>query len=444
MTLDTRVRWGARHGIAGFLLRQSARRGALDSALSVDPELRAYPFDAYDQIRPQGEFSKGVLARVTARHALVAEVLRSDDFGVARNASNVPRAARAMVAIAGRKKTLSPIEPPSLLAVDPPDHARYRRLVSKIFTVRAVESLRGEIETTATQLLDAMEDRAANGQPVDLVTDYANLLPVTVICQIEGVPLEMRDQFLKWGAAGSVTLDIGIKHDDFVTAENAIIALRDWTYEHFARLRANPGDDMLSQMLMGQEKLPAEERLTDEELAGVAMLLLGAGFETTVNLLGNGVIQLLENPEQLKYLKENPEGWANAVEEVLRYDSPVQRTARIAKHDVTVGETKLTAGTFVITLIGGANRDPAVFTDPHRFDVQRENAKDHLAFSGGIHYCLGAALARMEGEIGLRMLFERYPDLGLAGAPTRRPTQTLRGYARLPMYLRPPQEPYLR
>ena len=158
-------------------------------------------------------------------------------------------------------------------------------------------------------------------------------------------------------------------------------------------------------------------RLTEDELAATAMLLLGAGFETTVNLIGNGTVAARRPPRAARAAAAEPALWPNAVEEVLRYDSPVQRTARVAMAPTRLAGSALTTGQLVVALIGGANRDPAVFDDPHRFDVARANARDHLAFSAGVHYCLGAALARLEGEIGLRTLFERFPDLALAGTP---------------------------
>jgi len=165
------------------------------------------------------------------------------------------------------------------------------------------------------------------------------------------------------------------------------------------------------------------------------MLLLAAGFETTQNLLGNGAALLVRHPEQLARLRAGTASWATATDEVLRFDSPVQRTARMARRDTDVAGTAVRAGELVVLILGGANRDPAVFADPHRFDVTRADADQHIAFSQGIHYCLGAGLARMEGEIGLRALFERFPDLALAAPPHRRPTRLLRGFDGMPVTL---------
>jgi cytochrome P450 len=287
------------------------------------------------------------------------------------------------------------------------------------------------MESLAARLLDDLAGQA-HGDVVDLVQPFAAQFPVTVIAEILGVPVAMRDQFLAWGNNAAVTLDIGISFGEFRRAEADLTAMRRWMAGHFERLRAEPGDDLLSQLVQVQD---AEGGLTEVELSGTAMLLLGAGFETTVNLISNGTVLLVRQPDQLRRLKEDPELWPNAAEEMLRYDSPVQRTGRVAMTDTEVAGKPIPGGSLVVCLIGGANRDPDVFPDPHVFDVGRSNARDHLAFSAGIHYCLGAALARMEGQIALQALFDRFPDLSLAGEPRRRSTRVLRGFDRVPVRL---------
>jgi cytochrome P450 len=430
MTAPQTIRWAARHGIARTVLSRHARRGNLDARLMTDRSLREDPFPSYDEVRARGPISRGPFALTSASHDACGAVLRSDQFGVELRPQQLPGLARRVIA-ASRGGALTPIDPPSMLAVDPPTHTRYRRLVSKVFTPRAIEALRPRMEALAAHLLD---DLAADGHgaSVDLVQRYAALLPVTVIAEILGVPLSMRDQFLIWGNGGAVTLDIGIGLREFRRAEADLTALRSWMIDHFDRLRRDPGADLLSQLVQVQD---ADGGLTELELAGTAMLLLGAGFETTVNLIGNGTVQLIRHPEQLARLREDPALWSNAVEEVLRYDSPVQRTGRVAMADTEIAGQPIAAGSLVACLLGGANRDPAVFPDPHSFDVGRANARDHLAFSAGVHFCLGAALARMEGQIGLQALFDRFPDLSLVGEPHRRGTRVLRGYDRIPVRL---------
>src|SRR5262249_36612290 len=205
-----------------------------------------------------------------------------------------------------------------------------------------------------------------------------------------------------------------------------------WFDEHIARLRAQPGEDLLSRMIQARVAAVGSDRLTDTELRVTALLVLGAGFETTVNLIGNAVALLLAHPDQLERLRREPESWPNAVEEVLRHDSPVQVTLRAPSADTTVAGIPVPAGRPVVIMLAGANRDPDTFPDPHRFDTQRPNARDHLAFSAGPHFCLGAQLARLEATTALRVLFERLPDLTLAARPTRRPTPVLHAYRQLP------------
>jgi hypothetical protein len=284
------------------------------------------------------------------------------------------------------------------------------------------------IRRTAERLLDDLD--GARGT-VDLVDAYAAQLPVLVIADLLGVPVERREDFLRWGAAAAATLDPGLSLRRYLAAERALRAMHRFLREHFARLRRDPGEDLVSRLVT----LPEDEALTERELHATVMLLLGAGFETTVNLLGNAVVALDAHREQWDALRADPAGWAGAVEEVLRFDSPVQITGRTARTDVELAGRTVRAGTRVTVLLGAANRDPEVFPGPARFDVARPNARDHLAFSGGIHYCVGAGLARLEAVVGLQALSERFPRLRVAGTPVRRDLQTLRGFEVLPVEL---------
>ena len=210
-----------------------------------------------------------------------------------------------------------------------------------------------------------------------------------------------------------------------------------WLDAHLAKLRRESGDDLMSQLVRVQEEGVG---LDDAELKATAGLVLAAGFETTVNLLGNGIALLTQHPDQLQRLRDEPSLWPNAVDEVLRIDPPVLLTGRLCRADTVVHGVPVKKGEVVTTLLAGANRDPEVFADPALFDVARANARDHVSFSAGRHYCLGAALARMEGEIGLRTLLERFPDLALEPGTERRSTRILRGYERLPATLQPSVE----
>ncbi len=424
-------RWGVRHGLIRWSSARGARAGEVSAALMVDPAYALDPFPHYETLRAKGPLYDNGFAITTVSHAVTTAVLRSPDFGVIGGYSgNVPRWLLLAQAIGGRGP-LGPVEPPSMLAVDQPDHTRYRKLVSRAFTARAVAALRSRTEKIADELLTGLERRC----DVDLMTEYASLLPATVIAEMLGAPVAMSRQFLAWGAEAARSLDAGLSLSEFRRSERGLRALQRWMEGHFAHLRAHPGDDILSTLVHAQS---AEGKLTQDELTATAMLLLAAGFETTVNLIGNGTALLIAHPEQHDRLRAEPALWPNAVDEVLRLDSPVQRTGRVAQRDTVLAGVRVPVGKPVMTLLGGANRDPEVFDEPGRFDVGRPNAGEHLAFSSGIHYCLGAGLARMEGTVGLQALFGRFPDIALAGTPHRRATRVLRGYESVPVRLSAP------
>ncbi len=422
------IRWGIRHGLISWSTARGARAGDVSAALMVDPEYVANPFPHYETIRAKGRLWDNGFVLNTVSHQVATAVLRSPDFGVIGGFSgSVPRWLQLAQAAGGRGP-LGPVEPPSMLAVDAPDHTRYRKLVSRAFTAKAVAALRSRTEEIADGLLSGLEGR----DRIDLMKDYASLLPATVIAEMLGAPVAMSRQFLAWGEDAAKSLDAGLSFREFRRSEKGLRALQRWLEGHFVHLRAHPGDNILSALVQAQA---VEGKLTQDELTATAMLLLAAGFETTVNLIGNGVALLDAHPEQRERLRGEPDLWPNAVDEILRCDSPVQRTGRIAHRDTVVAGEQVQAGRIVITLLGGINRDPGVFDEPQRFDVARPNAGEHVAFSSGIHYCLGAGLARMEGEVGLRALFERFPDLALTGKPQRRATRVLRGYTAMPVRL---------
>lgn len=423
------IRWGVRHGLIRRAVGRRMREGDLSARLMMDPEVVANPYPHYDALRAQGRLVDNRIVLNTAHHDMATAILRSPDFGVVGGPGGRPPAALRLAVRAGGRGPLGPVEPPSMLSVDAPDHTRYRKLVTRAFNARAVAALRTRTEEIAAGLLDAM---AARGAAADVIDDYAALLPATVIAEMLGAPVQMRRQFLEWGAGGALSLDAGLTLGEFRRSERDLEALQNWMRGHLRHLRHHPGDNILSALVHAHAE---EGRLTEDELISIAMLLLAAGFETTVNLIGNGAALLTAHPEQLTVLRADPTLWAGAVDEVLRHDSPVQRTGRIALRDTEVAGERVRGGRVVVVLLGGANRDPAVFPDPHRFDVTRAGAGEHLAFSSGSHSCLGAALARMEGEVGLRALFERFPDLAPAGAPHRRPTRVLRGFDAMPVSL---------
>lgn len=426
-----RIRWLALHGVVRGLSTIGMRHGDPQARLIADPVVRADPATFADELRDRGPVIRCRAVLLTFDYGVANDLLRSEEFRVSSLGSNLPKPLRWVI---DKTSTgmLHPIEPPSLLSIEPPEHTRMRKLVSSVFTTRAVKRLRDRVEETATELLDGL---GSDPGAVDIVDRYCSKLPVAVIGDILGVPEADRPRILHFGELGAPSLDIGLSWAQYQQVNEGIAGFDNWLGGHLRELRRNPGEDLMSQIITASDEGAAGEPLTEREMKALAGLVLAAGFETTVNLLGNGIRMLLEHPEHLDTLAARPELWPNAVEEILRLDSPVQLSARIATRDTDVAGTRVDRDELIVIHLAGANRDPNVFTDPHRFDIERDNAGRHLSFSGGRHFCLGAALARAEGEVGLRAFFERYPDARLAGAGVRRDTRVLRGWSTLPIAL---------
>jgi cytochrome P450 len=425
--LKQRVRWGLEHALPRSVMTYAAKKGDLPGRLivesgNVETADLVYLFDA---ARESGPLHKGRFSFTTATQSTVKEILSSPDFrtGIVRAGGPFEKL-RAWSDVA----MLGPLTPPSLLVTEPPDHTRYRKLVVRVFTARAVEQLRSRTEQIAHELLDNLDPSS----PAELVSSYCARLPLTVITEILGVAPEDQERVLRFGTAAAPSLDLGLSWQSFRDVEAALLDFDRWLSEHLDKLRANPGDNLMSKLVAAKEDGVG---LSDAELKATAGLVLAAGFETTVNLLGNAIALFDEHPDQLKRLLAEPELWPNAVDEVLRIDPPVLLTGRMAIRDTTVAGMRVPEGAVVSTLLAGANRDPAVFTAPNAFDVGRENAGEHMSFSAGRHYCLGASLARMEGEVGLRTLYDRFPDLKLTPGARRRTTRILRGFDVLPARL---------
>jgi cytochrome P450 len=383
------------------------------------------PYPLMDEIRAHGAIVRKPFVWVSVDYGVCREILRDKRFGVTDpTAMELPRPLRALISRTD-PGVANPIEPPAMVVVDPPDHTRYRQLVAQSFTPRAIDTL----DTRVTEVTNELIDRMANMPHPDLITDFAAQLPVAIIAEILDLPADTRPQMLQWGHHGAPLLDVGIP---WKTYRRGIDSLRDSDqahHENFQRVRAGGRDDNPF------TRLAADGSLTDREFTANAALIAGAGFETTVNLIGNGIVALLQHPEQLARLRDDANLWPNAVEEILRIDSPIQMTSRTAGCDVEIAGHRIGKGDMVALLLGGANRDPRVFDRPNGFDVSRPNAREHLAFASGVHACLGAALARIEGVTALRTLFEAYPDLHLAAPPQRRGLVNLRGFTRLPAHL---------
>jgi hypothetical protein len=411
-----------------LVTRLNARRGDLQGRLVAATSDGDKVWELLAEARASGPLHRSRLAYLTVDHAVVKEVLSSPDF---RAASRPEGADGLFWRLIDRTapQVMHPTEPPSLLVTEPPDHTRYRRLVTKVFTVREVERLRGKTEAIAHELLDAM----APATPVELVSSYCAQLPVTVIGEILGVPPAQRARVLELGARAAPSLDFGLGWRQYREVVGGLRGFTELLDAHIEQLRRHPGEDLLSQLIEARDE---EGALDDRELKAVAGLVLAAGFETTVNLLGNAIALLSRHPDQLDRLRADPALWPNAVDEALRLDPPVLLTGRFCARATSLAGVEVPSGAFMLTILAGANRDPRVFDDPERFDVGRQNAKDHVSFSGGRHYCLGASLARMEGEAGLRAITDRFPDLRLLPGAQRRPTRILRGYETLPARLR--------
>lgn len=391
----------------------------------LSPEYIRNPYPHYERLRTADPMHVTPLgAFVASRHAEVSLVLRDKRFGKEHVLRTVRRyGANAMDEPAFRSMSHM------MLVQDPPDHTRLRGLVVKAFTARRVEDMRPRIQ----QIVDETLDRIIPEGKMDLIEDFAFRLPVTVICDMLGIPEEHRDVFYTRARVGGRILDPVPMSPEEIQQANAGSMMSEMYFQQLFELRRKtPGDDLTTQLVQAEEE---GSKLSNEELTANIILLFGAGHETTVNLIGNGLLALHRNPDQLALLKAKPELMPNAVEEFLRYDSSVQLTGRVALEDIDdVGDKPIPKGENVLCLLGSANHDPAVYPDhPERLDITRSNVRP-LSFGGGIHFCLGAQLARIEAEIAITTLLRRLPDLRLDDAvnPEWRPTFVLRGLKRLP------------
>jgi cytochrome P450 len=388
------------------------------------PENRSDPYPIYSFIRdrepvhhaPDGSW-------VLTRYDHCAALLRDPRFSTNPvNLTSGPDAA-AMGPIRQVGSSL-------MMFLDPPDHTRLRSLVSQAFTPRMVESLRPRIQLLVDELIDAVVETGE----MDVLGDLAYPLPTVVICELLGVPAADREKFKGWSADASRMLD---GYLDQAAMDKGMVAGM-YLFQYFTDLveerRRQPRGDLLSALLAAESQ---GDRLTHAELLSTATLLFVAGFETTMNLVGNGMLALLRNPDQLTRLRDDPALIRPGVEELMRYDGPVHVTARIAMADVEIGGETVRKGEQAVAILGAANRDPEQFPDPDRLDVSRTPNR-HLAFGGGPHFCLGASLARMEGQIAFATLLRRLPDLELVtSSPGYRDHYVIRGLTELQVRFTP-------
>jgi cytochrome P450 len=381
------------------------------------PEVHAHPYPVYRAMRESDpvHWSPDLGVWFLSRYEDVMALLRDQRFSADRSRSSLyvapPRAVYR-----------------SLLTLDPPDHTRLRGLVSKAFTPRVVEALRPRIEMIVDRLLDAA---AARGE-MEAITEFAYPLPVTVIAEMLGVPAEDWERFREWSATLAASLDPVMPEERWARVFPARDALFDYFRIIVAERRSRPRDDLISAMVAAEEN---GDVLSEHELLVMCNLLLVAGHETTVNLLGNGLLALLTHPETMAELRARPALTESAVEELLRFDSPVQFTGRVAVEEAEIGGRTIAPRQSVVAMLGAANRDPDQFPSPDRLDLAR-SPNLHLAFGRGIHFCLGAPLARLEGQIALTAMLQRFPRMRLGDAGARlRDTVVLRGLSSLPLVL---------
>ncbi|OBK40775.1 cytochrome [Mycobacterium sp. 1245111.1] len=420
--------WAAGYGLPRTMLKLLARQDdPMAKLLTIDsnPVDDIYPL--IEQVRARGRMSRVPGAGwVSTDMQILREVLRDSRIRTAKPSDRSPFRLGQWILAKTDPGVMNPIEPPSMLVTDPPDHARLRQPVTRAFTPRALDRLRARIHDLANGLLDDLEGRAE----CDLVAEYASQIPVAVIAELMGMPRHDTAYLLQ--VAETATSLLGTVGASWRNYRSGITVLREfegYVGKHIERLRVSGGDSIMSDLIRDSD-------LTMDELKMLAALLFGAGFITTTHILGKAVIVLTRHRDQLAALCANPEGWPNAVEEILRYDTPVQFVPRVTAKDLEIEGYSIRAGEAVFIMYGGANRDPAVFDDPNTFDTTRSNARDHLTFGTGVHTCLGAALGRMEVQIGLQALFERFPQLTLAGKPTYNNIIGLHGLKHLPVSLR--------
>ena len=386
----------------------------------MDPEFVADPYPTYCRLRTEDPVHHSPLGFwVLTRYEDVVASLRDPRF-----------AKEPMIAAVAARLGIAPTGIGiSMLDRDPPDHTRLRSLASKAFTPRVVEALRPRIQ----EIVDGLLDGVADAHSMDLIERFAYPIPVNVICEMLGVPVADHERFKGW------SLDLARGLDSIMLGPESEVAKRSWQAREglsnyfrglIAERRTSPRADLLSALIAAEE---AGDKLSEPELLAMCILLLVAGHETTVNLIGNGMLALLRHPDQLRLLREQPDLIVTAVEELLRFDGPVQRTARTPTEDVTLGGQTIPKGEIVMPFIGAADRDPAQFRDPERLDITRTENR-HIAFGWGIHFCLGAPLARIEGQIAINALLRRFPKLAIAvEKPEHRHSLTLRGLVSLPV-----------
>jgi cytochrome P450 len=389
----------------------------------LDPANRADPYRICAQFRDSGPFQlPGTNVAVFSTYRDCDEVLRHPSSSSDRLKSTMARR------LAESGSAPRPLGPPGFLFLDPPDHTRLRKLVSKAFAPKVVSALQPEISA----LVDGLLDRVVENGEFEVVEDFAHPLPVAVICRLLGVPLEDEPEFSRASTLLAQALDpfvafTGAVRDGFEERMQAARWLREYFHGLIEERRSRPGDDFISGLIAVEE---SGDQLSHDEIISTCNLLLIAGHETTVNLIGNAILAMLRNPIEWDALSADAGRAPAIVEETLRYDPPVQMVGRIALDDMAIGGIEVPAGDIMFLLLAAAQRDPAEFDRPDTFDPDRGTLR-HLGFGRGAHYCLGAPLARLEAGAALSALTARFPDARLGGDPRYKSNVTLRGLSEL-------------
>jgi len=401
--------------------------------IMLSPEGRADPYPLYRELREIEPVHRSGMgpAWFLTRYEDCRAMLRDNRFGKSEPGSDEGMAA-FFSSVGPVAEETAMTQRRSMLSLNPPDHTRLRGLVSRGFTPKRINDLRPAIESMTDQVIEHLVDQAAvNGGEVEVLSTLGFPLPVKVIGELVGVPAADRDRFRPLVRTVAAALEPGTTPEMFRASMEAAAELQDY-FRHLIAVRTDePQDDLTSALIASRED---DDRLTEDEMIATLILIFAAGFETTTNLIGNGLLTLLQHPDQLARLRANPSLLHVAVEEVLRFQSPVQADGRRALEPASVAGHAVDEGDWVITFLGAANRDPLVWEDPERFDL-RERDTPIMSFASGIHYCLGASLARLEGEVVFGKLLEAFASIELAEEPTWRNTLILRGLEELKVRL---------
>ncbi|MFM1838778.1 MAG: hypothetical protein RIS37_44 [Actinomycetota bacterium] len=393
-----------------------------------NPEFRAHPYPFYDDLRNQEPVHTTAFGMVVlTRYEDVSTTLKSADFSrdIEKYSTQATTEARQ------RRREMQRERTKSILNLDPPDHTRLRRIVSKSFTPSAMEKLRGRIEHLVNIALDHAQERGS----IELIDDLAFPVPFQVISDLLNMPTERAEEMREWSQIITNSLEPTATDDELAQSDAALAQLVPYLTSIIEERRRNLGEDMLSSLITAEE---AGDKMTTDELMAFLVLLYIAGHETTVNLIGNSALALLRHPDQAALVHQHGLS-SQAIDELLRFDGPVQHTVRVplktVRYEVNGTTIEIEPGTVVMTSLGAANHDPSIFDAPHELRLDRPNAHRHMAFASGIHYCLGSALAKLETEVAVGTLFQRFPTISILGTPSWRDRLTIRGVNQLQLSL---------